>query len=413
MTTRYAETGSSLRIMSVLRVADADFSFVKTLDTKYMESEWWAFKQLFDKGDVYRSYQIMPYSTALCTPLSNFEASLNYRDAQDPSLVISFPLLDQAEGEEADLLVWTTTPWTLPSNLAIAVNPDFEYLEILDESSGKRYYLLESGLSLLYKDVKKAKYLVLQRVSGHILLGWRYKPVFDYFTAQYTDCFRIIPASYVLADNGTGFVHIAPAFGPEDFEAATAAGIVNPSRLPPCPVDEKGYFTDQVPDYKGQYVRDTNKAIINRLREMDRLLVSGQVTRNVKFCWRSDTPLINKAISTWFIRVSDSVPQMLRNLELTTWVPSFVKEKRFANWLSNAKDWSVSRNRFFGTPLPLWVSDDYAEVVCVGSVEELKRLSGYEGELNDIHRDKVDHITIPSSQGKGALHRVEEVFDCW
>jgi isoleucyl-tRNA synthetase len=384
------------------------------MDTKYMESEWWAFKKLFDNGDVYRSFQIMPYSTSLCTPLSNFEASQASRFVQDPAVVVSFPLLDH-EDDNTSLLTWTTTPWSLPSNLAIAVHPDFEYVKISDKKSGKQYILLESQLSLLYKNPKKSQdeFQILSRHSGKDMVGWKYQPMYDYFVSQFSDCFRVIAANYVKGDDGVGLVHIAPAFGPEDFEAATAVGIVSPERLPPCPVDEQGFFTADVTDYAGQFVRDANKNILRDVKAMGRLVVSSQVNRSVKVCWRSDTPLINKAVSAWFIKVSNSAPQLLENLETTTWVPSYVGDKRFANWLANARDWNISRNRFFGTPLPLWTNSDYSEIVCVGSIEELKALSGYGGELTDLHRETVDKITIPSKTGAGVLKRVEEVFDCW
>ncbi|KAI8964343.1 isoleucyl-tRNA synthetase [Daldinia sp. FL1419] len=381
----------------------------KSMDVKFMESCWWVFKQLHDKDQVYRAYQIMPFSTALCTPLSHMESKQNEKTTQDPAVLIAFPV----KGRDSSLVIYTTTPWTLPSNLFIAAHPDFEYVEILDEESGKQYILLESGLPMLYKEKKKPKYKIVGKLQGKDMIGWKYEPLFYYFAEQFADCFQVIGADYVEADEGTGLVHQAPAFGQEDYDAAVAAGFISPKRLPPCPVDDKGLFTAEISDYAGQHVKSADKAIIKDLRETGRLLLATQVSHVDKFCWRSDTQLIRKAVSSWFIRVTNSIPDMLNNLESTTWVPSFVKEKRFANWVANAHDWNIARNRYWGTPIPLWVSEDYEEVVCVGSIAELKELSGYTGSLEDIHRDKIDGITIPSRQGKGQLRRIDEVFDCW
>ena len=385
----------------------------QTMDAAFMESVWWVFKQLFDKDSVYRGYKVMPYSTALATPLSNFEMAQNYKERQDPAVTVSFPLVDDPE---TGLLIWTTTPWTLPSNLAIAANANFDYVKVADKKSGKNYILMQSCLGTLYseKEQKAGAFTILETMKGSDLKGRRYQPLFPYFYEEFKDTgFRVINDDYVNADEGVGLVHQAPAFGAEDYDIARKNGIISADVLPPNPVDEYGKYTDVVVDFKGLHVKDAEKLIIKHLKAAGRLVKDSQILHSYPHCPRSDTPLIYRAVSAWFIKVTHIVPKMIEAGEASHWVPSFVRDKRFLNWISNAHDWNVSRNRFWGTPIPLWASDDFEEVVCIGSVQELKELSGFQGELTDLHRDVVDEIMIPSKKGKGQLRRIPEVFDCW
>eukprot|EP01104_Vermistella_antarctica_P000774 TRINITY_DN10893_c0_g1_i1.p1 TRINITY_DN10893_c0_g1~~TRINITY_DN10893_c0_g1_i1.p1 ORF type:complete len:1098 (+),score=337.49 TRINITY_DN10893_c0_g1_i1:35-3295(+) len=399
----------------------------KTLDKSFMESVWWVFSQLYAKGLVYRGYKVMPYSTACTTPLSNFESNLNYKDVVDPAIIVSFPLVDDPS---TLLLAWTTTPWTLPSNLALCVHPDFDYVKVKDTPTGHFYILLESRLPFLYpvkKASKKKKnskqaaaapeestapaYEVVETFKGSTLEGKKYVPLFDYYKEEFgKTAFRVVTDTFVTSDAGTGVVHQAPGFGEDDHRICVKNEVISKGDAP-CPLDANGFFTDKVSHWAGRYIKDADNDIKKHLKKEGRLIHEGTLKHSYPFCWRSETPLIYRAIPCWFIEVTKFKDRLLANNAGTYWVPAFVKEKRFHNWLADARDWCVSRNRYWGTPLPVWVSEDFEERVVIGSVEELERLSGE--KVTDLHRDSIDHIEIPSPSGGKPLKRVEEVFDCW
>lgn len=373
----------------------------KTMDPNYMESIWWVIKQLMEKGLMYEGFKIMPYSPILSTPLSNFEVNLGgYQDVIDPAVTVKFKVKDE---KSTYFLAWTTTPWTLPSNLGLALGPEVLYVKIKD--GNEIYIMAKNRLAAYYKSPEE--YTIISEMTGSELKGIQYEPLFPYFKdLAGQNAFRTLVADYVTTEDGTGIVHTAPGFGEDDYNAMRDSGVPIV-----CPIDAECKFTDEIPEYKGLFVKDADKAIITRLKDEGKLVKRENYKHSYPFCYRTKKPLIYRAISCWFVDIGKVKEKMLKANNQVNWVPEHLKQGRFGKWLEGARDWAISRNRYWGNPIPIWKSDgsDYIEVI--GSREELEKKSGI--QVPDLHKHFVDDLTWPSPDGKGTMRRIPDVLDCW
>jgi isoleucyl-tRNA synthetase len=391
------------------RWADMDNDY-KTMDPEFMESVWWVFAELWKKGLVYQGKKVVPYSWRLTAPLSNFEASQNYKSVQDPAITVLFPL---DENPEEAFVAWTTTPWTLPANLALAVNKDFTYVRypLLNPGKVKSVWVLRERAAVYAKELDLEKEQDEKR--GSELLGKTYQPLLPYYESHKNSAFKVIAGEFVSNTDGTGIVHMAPAFGEDDFYACQREKIelVDPTNAEATYTKEVNHTALNL---EGKHVKDpeTDKIIIKHLKDQGRLLKQETLQHNYPFCERSDTPLIYKAISSWFVAVEKIKDKMIANNQEIHWVPGHIRDGRFGKWLENARDWCISRNRFWGTPIPVWICQSCEHKEVIGSREALNKLA--DSEQADLHSHFVDKIEAPCPKCKsGKLKRTPEVLDCW
>jgi len=388
----------------------------KTMDADYMETIWWVVASLWEKGLLYEGHYVLPYCPRCATVLSNHELNLGgYKNVHDPAITVRFKLLEQQERDAqipagTYILAWTTTPWTLPSNLALALGADIDYVLVEDAAAGgkEHYILAKARLEAYYKD--PSQYRIVWEKKGAELTGLSYEPLFPYFAENAQNkAFRTYLGGFVNTNDGTGIVHCAPGFGEDDAEMLKGTGVPVI-----CPVDAECRFTEEVADFAGLFVKDADKAIMERLKAEGKLVKREQILHAYPHCWRCASPLIYRAVGSWFVNVQKIKTDMLAANGEVYWVPGHIKDGRFGKWLEGARDWAISRNRFWGNPMPIWRCADCGKTICVESRARLKELSGAYPE--DLHKHFVDEIKFPCAKAGGCggtMERIPEVLDCW
>lgn len=368
-----------------------------TYDDNYIESEWWSLKNIFDRGLIYKGHKIVPYCPRCGTALSSHEVAQGYKDVEEKTAVAAFKVKGE---EETYVLAWTTTPWTLPSNMALCMNPDYDYVKI--ESKGAKFILAKERVHVFFNE---GEYSVIEEKKGADYEGLTYEPLYACYKGV-KNAYRVVTDGYVTLDEGTGVVHIAPAFGEDD------ARVGRKYDLPFVQmVDDRGNMAEGAP-FAGTFCKDADKLILKDLKEKGLLFKTLTVTHSYPFCWRCDTPLLYYARSTWFISMTKVKEELLKNNASVNWIPDSIGKGRMGNFLENVIDWGLSRERYWGTPLPIWVCDDCGETIAIGSKAELKEKGGIEGDI-ELHKPYVDKITIKCPKCGKTMHRTPEVIDCW
>jgi len=374
-----------------------------TYKNEYIESVWWLLKSIWEKGLLYQGFKVVPYCPRCGTPLSDHEVAQGYAQATDPSVFVRMPLVDE---ENTSLLVWTTTPWTLPGNVAVAAHPDIDYVKVaLGEGSDREYLILAEPL--LEKVLGGHPHEVIKTFKGKQLKGKHYHPLFTFMPVE-KDAHYVVLADFVTTDDGSGLVHLAPAFGADDMQMSIEYDL--PILMT---VNDSGRFKSDIRPWAGMWVKDADPLIIKDLQQRGLLFDVGTYEHTYPFCWRCDTPLLYYARPTWFIRTSELKDRLVELNENINWYPEYIKHGRFGNWLENNVDWALGRERYWGTPLPIWECESCHHQVCAGSVEEMSQFAGRDLSDLDLHRPYVDNVHFTCPECNGRMNRVTELIDVW